>query len=68
NTPLTKEEKLLGYTAYQRKRMKAFQILGIKEEAFERCRAVMLSSLGPSAFGYGVEETAMLAARAAIED
>lgn len=68
DTPLTKEEQLLGYTSHQRQRMKALQILGLTEESFERCRAVMLSSLGPSAFGYNVDETAKSAARAEAEE
>lgn len=68
DTPLTKEEQLLGYTLVQRQRMKALHILGLTEESFERCRAVMLSSLGPSAFGYTADETAKSAARAEAEE
>ena len=68
DTPLTKEEQLLGYTSQQRQRMKALQILGLTEESFDRCRAVMLSSLGPSAFGYTTDETAKSAARAEAEE
>ena len=68
DTPLTKEEQLLGYSSQQRQRMKALQILGLTEESFDRCRAVMLSSLGPSAFGYTADETAKSAARAEAEE
>ncbi|CAN0337449.1 unnamed protein product, partial [Hapterophycus canaliculatus] len=67
DTPLTKEEQLLGYNAQQRQRLKALHILGLTEESFDRCRAVMLSSLGPSAFGYSTDETAKSAARAEAE-
>lgn len=65
---MTKEEQLLGYTAHQRQRIKALQILGLTEESFERCRAVMLSSLGPSAFGYNTDETAASVASAEAEE
>lgn len=68
DTPLTKEEQLLGYTAQQRQRLKALHILGLTEEVFERCRAIMLSSLGPSAFGGDDEEKAQWAAKAAEKD
>lgn len=49
----TKAEKLLGYTASQRQRIKALQTLGLSEEDFDTCRAILLSSLGPSAFWSG---------------
>lgn len=49
----SKEEKLLGYTASQRQRVKALDTLGLSERDFEKCRAVLLSSLGPSALGSG---------------
>lgn len=68
DTPLTKEERLLGYNVHQRQRMKALQILGLTEESFERGRAAMLSSLGPSAFGNSADETAAWAARAEAEE
>lgn len=68
HTALTKEEQLLGYSSQERQRVKALQILGLTEESFERCRAVMLSSLGPSAFGYTADETAKSAARAEAEE
>lgn len=68
DTPITKEEQLLGYNSQQRQRMKALHILGLTEESFDRCRAVMLSSLGPSAFGYSTDETAASAASAAAEE
>lgn len=64
----TKEEQLLGYTSQQRQRMKALHILGLTEESFDRCRAVMLSSLGPSAFGYSADETAASAVSAEAEE
>lgn len=63
DTPLTKEEQLLGYNVHQRQRMKALQILGLTEESFERSRAVMLSSLGPSAFGYNADDAAAWAGK-----
>lgn len=63
--PWTKEEQLLGYSTIQRQRMKALHTLGLTEEGFEKCRTVILASLGPSAFGFGVEETAAAVARAA---
>lgn len=68
DTPLTKEEQLLGYTVHQRQRIKALQILGLTEESFERGRAAMLSSLGPSAFGFNSDETAAWAAKAEAEE
>ncbi|CAM9401754.1 unnamed protein product [Ectocarpus sp. 13 AM-2016] len=68
DTPPTKEEQLLGYTSQQRQRMKALHILGLTEESFDRCRAVMLSSLGPSAFGYSADETAASAVSAEAEE
>ena len=68
DAPLSKEEQLLGYTASQRQRMKALHTLGLTEESFERCRALMLSSLGPTAFGTDVDKTAENAARAAEEE
>lgn len=64
----TKEEQLLGYTSEQRQRMKALHTLGLTEAAFDKCRAIMLSSLGPSAFGVDADETAASAARAAKEE
>lgn len=67
-TAWTKEEQLLGYTTHQRQRIKALQTLGLTDEAFEKCRAIMLSSLGPSAFGFGIEETAVTLMKAADED
>ncbi|CBN75317.1 conserved unknown protein [Ectocarpus siliculosus] len=68
DTPPTKEEQLLGYNSQQRQRMKALHILGLTEESFDRCRAVMLSSLGPSAFGYSADETAASAVSAEAEE
>lgn len=63
DTPWTKEEQLLGYSASQRQRIKALHTLGLTEATFDRCRAVFLSSLG---YGHAdIDETAATVVRAA---
>lgn len=58
----TKEEQLLGYTAADRQRIKALHTLGLTEGGLDKCRSVLLSSLGHTE---NMENTAVMVATAA---